>query len=126
MKGGIDLKTNECRLENEYPLDTPQGVNALLSNIHYIRCAAIDKGDFDAINLLIDFEIAYSKIEITKRQRQAIMLVYFADLTQKEAGDFMGISQQAVQQLIQNVVKKVAEQYRKDLEQIEGKTHGDV
>lgn len=116
---GIDLKSNEYRLETEYPLDTPQGVNALLSNYHYVRSAAIDKGDFDAINMLIDFEIAYSKIKVTRRQKRAMQLVYFADLTQKEAGAIMGVSQQAVQQLLNNVVNKIAEQYRQDLEQVE-------
>jgi RNA polymerase sigma factor (sigma-70 family) len=116
----IDLKSNEHRIETEYPIETPQGVNALLSNIHHVRSSAIDKGDFDAINLLIDFEIAYSRINVTPRQRQAIQLVYFADLTQREAGEIMGISQQAVQQLIQSVVNKIAEQYAKDLNDVKG------
>jgi RNA polymerase sigma factor (sigma-70 family) len=120
MGASIDLKSNEHRIETEYPIETPQGVNALLSNIHHVRSAAIDKGDFDAINLLIDFEIAYSKINVTPRQRQAIQLVYFADLTQREAGEIMGISQQAVQQLIQSVVNKIAEQYAKDLNGAKG------
>jgi RNA polymerase sigma factor (sigma-70 family) len=117
---GIDLKSNEHKLETEYPLETPQGVNAFLSNIHYIRSSAYDKGDYDAINMLIDFELAYSKITTTARQREAIQLVFFADLTQREAGEIMGISQQAVQQLIHAVVTKIAEQYAKDLNGIGG------
>ncbi|WP_427036542.1 sigma factor-like helix-turn-helix DNA-binding protein [Cytobacillus pseudoceanisediminis] len=117
---GIDLKSNEHKLETEYPLETPQGVNAFLSNIHYIRSSAYDKGDYDAINMLVDFEIAYSKITTTARQREAIQLVFFADLTQREAGEIMGISQQAVQQLIHAVVTKIAEQYAKDLNGIGG------
>lgn len=116
----IDLKSNEHRLENEYPLETPKGVNAFLSNIHHIRSSAVDKGDYDAINMLIDFELAYSRIDITSRQREAVQYVFFADLTQREAGEIMGISQQAVQQLVQSVVLKIAEQYAKDLSGING------
>jgi predicted DNA-binding protein (UPF0251 family) len=117
---GIDLKSNEHKLEVEFPLETPQGVNAFLSNIHHVRSAAIDKGDYDAINLLIDFDIAYSKINVTPRQKQAIQLVFFADLTQREAGEIMGISQQAVQQLINSVINKISEQYAKDLNDVKG------
>lgn len=121
----VDLHSNEHKLEFEYPLETPQGVNAFLSNIHHIRSSAIDKGDFDAIILLVDFEIAYSKINVTARQREAVQLVFFADLTQREAGEIMGISQQAVQQLLHSVVVKISEQYGRDLNGVRGGDNGE-
>jgi len=112
---GFDRQANEQRLETEYPLQSPQGVNAFLSNYHHIRSSAYYKSDYDALNMLIDFEIAFSKVTITDRQRQAVLLVYWHDLTQREAGEFMGISQQAVQQLINAVITKIANQYAADL-----------
>lgn len=114
------VSLNEQRLEAEYPLETEQGVNAFLSNYHHIRSSAIDKGDYDAIILMVDFEIAFSKISITDRQREAVNLVFFKDLTQREAGNIMGITQQAVQQLTHAVVKKIANQYTQDLQDVQG------
>lgn len=115
---GIDLKTKEHRLETEYPLETPHGVFALLSNIHHIRSSAIDKGDYDAINLLIDFEIAYSKVRLTERQKEVVKLVFMKGYTQQEAATKLGIARQTVHQIVWNVVNKVSQQYEKDLNDI--------
>lgn len=107
------------------PLETPQGVNAFLANLSFIKSAAYDKSDFDAMNMLVDFETAFAKVKMTKRQKQAVELVHFKNLTQKEAGAIMGISQQAVGQLIQAVATKISEQYTNDLIVKEGGNDND-
>lgn len=111
---------NKRNFEIEYSLEKPEGVNAFLSNLHHIRAAGFDKGDYNAIILLVDFEIAFSRVKITERQRQALHFVFFRDLTQRETGQIMGISQQAVHQLINAVVVKISEQYERDLNSVEG------
>lgn len=92
-----------------YSLENPKGVAAFLANYHHIRTSAYVKSDFDALVMLIDFETAFSEIDITKRQKQAISLVYWEDLTQREAGERLGISQQAVQQMLNAVITKIAD-----------------
>ena len=104
----------------EYALETPNGVYALLSNIHYVRSAAVDKSDFDAINLLLDLDIARNKVAASTRQSEAMDYVFEEGLTQREAADRMGISQQAVQQLVWAVINRIAEQYKADLNEVEG------
>lgn len=109
-------------IDQEYALETPNGVYALLSNIHYVRSAALDKSDFDAINLLLDLDIARKKVITSQRQNEAMELVFEEGLTQREAADLMGITQQAVQQLVWSVINRIAEQYKADLNIVEGET----
>lgn len=109
----------QSKLETEYPLETVYGVNAFLADFHHIQAAAYDKGDFDAVNLIVDFQTVSRKVEPTPRQKEALHYVFDLDLTQREAGERMGISQQAVQQLISVYVEKVAKQYASDLRLVE-------
>jgi RNA polymerase sigma factor (sigma-70 family) len=102
------------RFKDLFPLETPQGVTALLQNYSYVKSAALDRSDFDAINLIIDFERVFERVSLTSRQKEAIRLVYEEEMTQKEAGETLGISQQAVGQLLQAVAKKLAEEFEKD------------
>lgn len=111
----IDLKSKEQRLETEYPLESPHGVFALLSNIHHVRNSAIEKSDYDAIILLIDFEIAYSKVKLTERQKEVFNIVFMKGYTQQEAATKLGIARQTVHQIVWNVVHKISQQYAQDL-----------
>ena len=94
----------------EYPIDTPQGIHEFMMNRHYID-SAIEKGDFDAIAMKVDFDIAFQRTAITDRQFLAIDLIYHQGLTQREAGEIMGIYQQAVQQMLNLVLQRIAESY---------------
>lgn len=97
---------------NDFPIGTPQGIHEFMMNRHYID-SAIEKGDFDAIALTVDFDYAYARTAITERQRMAIDLIYHQGITQREAGEIMGISQQAVQQMLNHVMKRIAASYRR-------------
>lgn len=114
MKNGVDRTANERRINSQFPLETPQGVAAFLANYNYVKSTAIDRSDFDAINLLVDFESVLDRVRLTKRQKEAIRLVYEEGLTQKEAGEMLGITQQAVGQLLQAVARKVSVEFEKD------------
>lgn len=69
-------------------------------------------GAFGSSDILADFYNLVSKTKLTKRQKEAIYFVYDMQLTQKEASEMMGISQQAVQQHIKGAVIKIADTYR--------------
>lgn len=96
----------------EYPIGTPQGIHEFMLNRHYID-SAIEKGDYDALAMTIDFDYAYARTTITGRQRRAIDLIYHQGITQREAGEIMGISQQAVQQMLNHVMIRIAASYRR-------------
>ncbi|ACV62732.1 putative RNA polymerase, sigma 28 subunit, FliA/WhiG subfamily [Desulfofarcimen acetoxidans DSM 771] len=109
MGGGkIDLRSKTKRLEDAYPVDTPKGVHALLSQIHYIREGRFTRGDYDASILLIDFEQSMEEARLTARQRQIIKMVFELDLYQDEAANILGITQQAISDHVKTLVCKIA------------------
>ncbi|MGI1816242.1 sigma-70 family RNA polymerase sigma factor [Bacillus subtilis] len=68
-------------------------------------------GDYDAATILIDIHKALDLANLTNRQRQAIELVYFGELTQAEAGERMGITQKNVNETLDRSVEKIADIY---------------
>ncbi|GEK57161.1 hypothetical protein CHL76_02380 [Marinococcus halophilus] len=108
------------KFEKDYPLETPEGVYALFVDYDHVKSSAYDKTDFDAVDLLIDFDKACSKVCKTERQGTAIYLVFTKHLTQREAAERMGISQQAIHQLIWNVINKVSQYYRSSMHSVNG------
>ena len=104
----IDLRSKAKQLDDAYPIDTPKGVHALLSQIHYIREGRFTRGDYDASILLIDFEQSQQEANLTARQMQIIDMVFEQDMYQEEAANILGISQQTVSVHINALVKKIA------------------
>jgi RNA polymerase sigma factor (sigma-70 family) len=69
------------------------------------------QGDYDATVLLVDLRKAIEMAGLTGRQSEALRLVYEEDLTQEEAGKRMGVSQQAVDQHVNNAIEAIADIY---------------
>lgn len=106
-KSKIDRHAKERYLETLFPLGSTKGVLALLNRIHHIRERRY-RGDFDACILLLDLERSLEKIKLTERQKQILYLVFEKGYTQAEAGEALGITQQAVNDHILTVARKVA------------------
>ncbi|WHM14881.1 sigma factor-like helix-turn-helix DNA-binding protein [Bacillus velezensis] len=68
-------------------------------------------GDYAAVEVLIDIHKAIELASLTDRQRQAIELVYFGELTQAEAGERMGISRISVREYLEAASEKLADIY---------------
>lgn len=72
---------------------------AILTNYH----ALVERqyvGDTDAICTLLDFATAVKDARLTDRQAEALRLVYGEGMTQKNAGESMGIKQPSVNSLL--------------------------
>ncbi|OQV53377.1 sigma factor-like helix-turn-helix DNA-binding protein [Bacillus velezensis] len=106
----IDLHRKDREFNASYALDNAEGVKLLLADYQKFvsrkRC-----GDYAAVEVLIDIHKAIQLAGLTDRQRQAIELVYFGELTQAEAGERMGIGQDAVSKLIDSATEKLADIY---------------
>lgn len=104
----VDLTKSAKRLETLFPIDTFDGVYALLSNIHHVREGRFIRGDYDACNLLIDFHQSMAGASLTRRQREVLTLLFELDLKQETVAEVLGISQQGVSDHVNSAIKKIA------------------
>nr|WP_025851591.1 sigma factor-like helix-turn-helix DNA-binding protein [Bacillus velezensis] len=106
----VDLHRKDREFNAAYALDNAEGVKLLLADYQKFvsrkRC-----GDYAAVEVLIDIHKAIELAGLTDRQRQAIELVYFGELTQTEAGERMGIAQKNVNEALDRASEKLADIY---------------
>ncbi|WP_256860348.1 sigma-70 family RNA polymerase sigma factor [Bacillus sonorensis] len=106
----IDLHRKDREFETAYALDNAEGVKTLLSD--YPKFVSRKRlGEYEAAEVLLDLHKAIELADLTDRQREAIRLVYFEDLTQVEAGERMGITRGAVARYIAFAAEKIADIY---------------
>lgn len=107
----IDTHAKERTLDTRYKaLDNAQGVRLLLGDYHALASRRY-AGDTAASDILLDMCKALDTAGLTERQREALELVYFEDLTQEEAGKRLGCSKQTVNRLIDVAATKIARVY---------------
>jgi DNA-directed RNA polymerase specialized sigma24 family protein len=107
-----DKQAQHRAYEQRYALDNADGVRLLLSDYHALVSRQY-QGDYAATDVLIDLHTAIERAGLTDRQRQAIALVYFEDLTQADAGKLMGVRQDTVSKLVKSALAKIAAVYEK-------------
>jgi hypothetical protein len=122
-----DKAAGHRRLEQRYgaALDNRESVRLLLSDYHALSNRRF-KGDYAACDLLIDLHTAIDRAGLTERQRQALELVYFEDLTQEEAGKRIGVSQQSIDKTLSAAIQKIAEIYEYWANRGEGYSINDI
>lgn len=81
---------------------------AILRNLHALNERRY-VGDTNASDTLVDFADAVKRAGLTVRQAEALRLVYVEDLTQKVAGERMGIERQAVKIYADTATEKIDE-----------------
>ncbi|WP_268327774.1 sigma-70 family RNA polymerase sigma factor [Bacillus inaquosorum] len=119
----VDLHRKEREFDAAYALDNAEGVKLLLADYQKF-VSRKHCGDYDAATILIDIHKALDLANLTDRQRQAIELVYFGELTQAEAGERMGISREAVKLYLLKAAEKIADIYYYWASHNEGYTTG--
>lgn len=106
----IDLHRKDREFETTYALDNAEGVKMLLSD--YPKFVSRKRlGEYEAAEVLLDLHNAIELANLTDRQREAIRLVYFEDLTQVEAGKRMGVGKDSVNHLINRAAESIADIY---------------
>jgi DNA-directed RNA polymerase specialized sigma subunit len=115
FEGGIDIGTcavdiekGHRQYEQRYALNDKEGVTMLLKDLHRLRERRFHAGDFSASDLLLDIQTAIDNAKLSNRQRLALYWIYEMDLTQKDAAVQMGVTREAVTQLIGGAVERIA------------------
>ncbi|WP_339306885.1 sigma factor-like helix-turn-helix DNA-binding protein [Paenibacillus sp. FSL R5-0519] len=108
----IDIEKGSRSYSVKYSLSSAAGVKALLRDRHRISSARF-RGDYAACDILVDLHSAINSAGLTDRQTEAIAFVYGFDVTQAEAARQMGVSREAVTQLIEAAAEKMAAVYKR-------------
>jgi hypothetical protein len=87
---------------------TEQGVERLLKDIYKLWEEETYGGDINATIIRIDLERALQSNALTPRQRQAVALYYFAQLTQQECAKVLGIDKRNVGRRLENALRNIA------------------
>ena len=105
----VDLNKKERWYEVKYPLDNPFGVRFIFEDYDALYHAAYTKGDYDALNVLIDFKQAIEETGLTVKQKDALYYVYELGYKQEEAANVLGIAQKNVSTRIDTAINRIAE-----------------
>lgn len=105
-----DKQAGDRKMSERYALDSAEGVRKLLSEYHALKGRQF-LGDYDAVILLTDLRTAIELAKLTKRQSEALRLIYEEDLTQADVAKELGVTQAAVSYCIESAIEEVAEVY---------------
>lgn len=89
----------------------PKRIKKLLNIYESILTSAIQEGNLDVLDILVDIKAALHKIEISEKQKKRIHL-YMQGLTETEIAEILNIRRQSVQDSINSVCRKISKELR--------------
>jgi predicted DNA-binding protein (UPF0251 family) len=107
--GSVKRDTNKSNVKHDvlYPY-TEAGVHRLLRDVYRLVAEAEDYGDINAVCLRVDLERALQSQALTPRQRVAIGLYYFAQLTERECARLLNVRRQPFERRLRKAIKNIA------------------
>jgi predicted DNA-binding protein (UPF0251 family) len=93
---------------------TDAGIAQLLSDVYKLANDAEYRGDTEAIVLKVDLEHALQSDALTPRQRQAVALYYFCQLTQQECAKVLGVKRQRITDRLKTAKRNIAQHMQGD------------
>lgn len=101
----IDKKGREY--DGNYPYEV-DGIAALLRDINKLSESRWYNGDIDATVLIVDLKDALDSDCLTPRMRQVMALYYFAQLTEEEIAQILGMQQPNVNKALMTALERVS------------------
>lgn len=106
MGSGTDFHAKVDSIENSYLRDS-HGIERLLRSYYTMHEKSRYQFDQSASTLIIDLEMALDKDLLTPHERQALSLVYFAQLEIRQAGKLIGLKTSEIIGAIAEAIEKV-------------------
>jgi DNA-directed RNA polymerase specialized sigma24 family protein len=106
-----DMDARHRQYTVKYALNTAEGVGRLLRDMHRLRSARFERGDYAASDILLDLDTAIQRANLTVRQRQAVYYCYEEDMRQVDAAKAMGCAQKNVSEAADRAVEAIAAVY---------------
>lgn len=101
----------EMKDRYKFPMHTKEGVETFLLNYHNLKSSAFSKGDYDALIMLVDFELALLESELTVLELVTLERVFIEDLKRVDVAEEMGVTKQTIQTRITRATEKLAKSY---------------
>lgn len=102
-----DIYKKGREYDEQYPYDK-DGITALMKDVYRLTSSMFYGGDIDTAVILADLDLALNGEVLTVRQRHAIALYYFANLTFEECAAVLGIDWTVVRYHINGALKRIA------------------
>ncbi|MFJ7855282.1 hypothetical protein ACIQX3_21325 [Peribacillus frigoritolerans] len=106
MGSGSDVHTKIDTIENSYLRDS-HGIERLLRSYYIMHEKSRYQFDQSASTLIIDLESALDKDIFTPHERQALSLVYFAQLDIRQAARTIGVKTHEIIDAISEAIEKI-------------------
>jgi DNA-directed RNA polymerase specialized sigma subunit len=103
-----DIHKKEKNLEEKYNLRNKRGVYYLLEDINNLR-VKVENGCIDTCLLLIDFEDAMKKANLSDREKEVLHYRFDKDLTMEETAEALNLVWQTVQTYEKRAIEKITE-----------------
>ncbi|MCP1354644.1 sigma factor-like helix-turn-helix DNA-binding protein [Aneurinibacillus migulanus] len=104
----VDIEKGSREYTVKYALDSADGVKRLMTDLHRLRSARFERGDYAASDILIDLDSAIIAANLTIRQRQAVYYVYEEDMRHEDVAKMLDISRRAIGFHVNAGISKIA------------------
>jgi predicted XRE-type DNA-binding protein len=108
----VDIEKGSREYTVKYALDSAGGVKRLMTDLHRLRSARFERGDYAASDILLDLDNAIIAANLTVRQRQAVYYLYEEDYGQGEVAEILGIDQSNVSRAADRALEWIATVFR--------------
>jgi hypothetical protein len=102
-----DLERKGRQYEESYPYEAA-GIAALLRDVYRLSESRLYDGDIDATAILIDLKMALDSNCLTPRMRQVVALYYFAQFTEEEIAEIIGVTRQGINDSVNNALERIS------------------